>query len=353
MENREVREWLDAQWDNAVHAPAADPDPEVDALVNSKVNSIRYALVTQMLGKIADPSRSLMALQLGEAVEGAWDARSFATAVVLPWERDNQQVLGKSPDPYVSKPLRRPRLDDDTSVRDKAAWEQFVAFLTPLDTAPPKELRHAFRRVLRALVRRLTQQSFDYPIPQRISQARLESLVMSFLGESSGGLRPLAVAAALFRTLGEGFRLFSRVRSQGINEADSASGVPGDVMCFDHDGNICLAVEVKDTNLTLAHLQEASRKAKQFSDGLSNFLFAVPGIRKDDARDIKVLTHRNWAEGLNIYDVTIPALLGATLVLLEESWRVRLVREIGNELDERQNQPSRRAWHDLLSEEEP
>ena len=51
-----------------------------------------------------------------------------------------------------------------------------------------------------------------------------------------------------------------------------------------------------------------------------------------------MLTHRNWAEGLNIYDVTIPALLGTTLVLLEESWRVRLVREIGNELDERQNQ---------------
>ena len=142
MDNNEVREWLDAEWNDAIHAADTEPDPEIDALANSKVNSIRYALVTQMLGKIADPNRSLMTLQLGEAVEGAWDARSFATAVVLPWERDNQQVLGKSPDPYVSKPLRRPRLDDDTNVRDKVAWDQFVAFLAPLDVASPEVLHH-------------------------------------------------------------------------------------------------------------------------------------------------------------------------------------------------------------------
>ena len=202
-------------------------------------------------------------------------------------------------------------------------------------------------------MRRLTRLSFGYPVPQRISQARLENLVALFLEEPSGGLRALAVSAALFRTLGEAFRLFSKVQSQGINEADSASGVPGDVMCFDHDGRVCLAVEIKDTNLTLAHVQEASRKAKQSSDDLSNVLFAVPGIRQGDAPGIKVLTLRNWAEGLNIYDVTISALLRSTFVLLQESWRVRLVREIGNDLDERQNQLSRRAWHDLLSQEEP
>ena len=109
MDHRGAREWLDEAWNEAVHESVTTPDPEVDALANSDVSSIRYALVTQMLGKIADPTRSLMALQLGEAGEGAWDARSFATAVVLSWERDNQQVIGKSPDPYVSKPLRHRR----------------------------------------------------------------------------------------------------------------------------------------------------------------------------------------------------------------------------------------------------
>lgn len=71
MDHRGTREWLDEAWNEAVHESVTAPDPEVDALANSDVSSIRYALVTQMLGKIADPTRSLMALQLGEAGEGA------------------------------------------------------------------------------------------------------------------------------------------------------------------------------------------------------------------------------------------------------------------------------------------
>ena len=113
-----------------------------------------------------------------------------------------------------------------------------------------------------------------------------------------------------------------------------------------------MAVEVKDANLTMAHIQEASRKTKQSMDSLSNFLFAVPETRQDDARGIQVLTYCNWSEGLNIYATTIPALVSATLIPLHESWRVRFVREIGNELDGRQNQPARRAWFKLLSQEE-
>ena len=42
----------------------------------------------------------------------------------------------------------------------------------------------------------------------------------------------MVVAAALMQVLGEGFSLFSRVESQGVNEADAATGVPGDVMCY-------------------------------------------------------------------------------------------------------------------------
>ena len=56
MDHRDVREWLDEAWNEAVHESVTDSDPEVDALANSDVSSIRYALVTQMLGKIADPT---------------------------------------------------------------------------------------------------------------------------------------------------------------------------------------------------------------------------------------------------------------------------------------------------------
>lgn len=359
MTNEEVRQWLDAEWNDALNSGAAGSDPEIDELTDSGVKSIRYALVTQMLGKIADPERSLMALQLGKSDEGAWDARSgawdarsFATAVVVPWERDNQQVIGASPDPYVSKPLRRLRLDDGTSVRSKIEWNRLIAFFVPLDTAPSEELHRAFRRVLQSLVRRLARQSFSYPIPHRISQHHLERLVLKFMSQPSGGLRPLAVSAALFKTLGEGFSLFSDVRSQGINEADAASGMPGDIMCHDQAGRVCLAVEVKDVNLTLAHVKEASRKARQSSDGPSSFMLAVPDIQQNGSMDFDEVIRSNWASGLNLYTVAIPTLIGTTFMLLEEGWRVRFLREVGQELDRRQDQKARQAWYDLLNQEE-
>lgn len=353
MNNTDITSWLNDAWKKAIRVADTSPDPIVDAIVNSKVQSIRYAVITQILGRIADPKRSVMMLQLGGSEEGAWDARSFATAVIVPWERENQQVIGGSPDPYVSKPLRRPRLDDDTSVRYPDEWKRLVAFLRPLDEVSTAELEKTCHRVLRALARRLTHQSFNYPIPQRISQSRLENLVTSFLQESSGGLRALAVATALFRTVGEGFNLFADVMSQGINEADAAAGTPGDIVCYDDEGNICLAVEVKDAHLTLNHVEQTSWKAKTSSHGLSNVLFATSGVREGDAVGIKTLTDRSWAEGLNLYAVTISELVRVVLVLLEESWRVRFLREIGNELDERQDQVARRAWNALLGQEEP
>ena len=43
MDHRDVREWLDAAWNEAIRESVIDPDPEVDALVNSDVSSIRIA----------------------------------------------------------------------------------------------------------------------------------------------------------------------------------------------------------------------------------------------------------------------------------------------------------------------
>ena len=225
-----VRAWLDSEWEKALRANSAETDPDIDALVNSPVASIRFALVTQMLGKIADPSRSLLSLQLRAVDDGAWDARSFANRVVVPWNRDNHQLIGGSADPYVSNPLRRSRLDDEANVRNPGEWKHLVDFVQLLDAAPRTELMKQYERVRRSLARRLAARKFLYPIPQRIGQVQLERMVARFLEEPSNGLRPLAVATALFKTLGASFSLFPKVLAQCLHEADAASGKPGDIM---------------------------------------------------------------------------------------------------------------------------
>ena len=351
MDNAEARRWLDAEWAKAVAENDMTPDLRIDTLANSKTVAIRYALVTQLLGKIADPSRNLLALQLAASGPGAWDARSFATAVVVPWVTDNQHVLGTSLEPYASKPLRRERLERAMpNVRDKQGWTQLVGLLDELEGAGHLGRIEAFRRVLRALVRRLAKQTFGYAIPQRISLPAMSKLLVAFLDTPSGGLRPLAMTAALFRTIGTAFGLFSRVESQGINEADAPGGAPGDVLCYCHDdpNRLCLVIEVKDIDLTLAHVQSSTRKAKQADVGLTNLLFAVPAIRMPDREAIENLTRREWAAGLNVYTASVVPLMESTFMLLGDAWRIDLLRSIGTELDERQDQAARRSWHDLL-----
>ncbi len=351
MSNVEAREWLDVEWGRAIAENDTKTDLRIDLLANSRTVAIRYALVTQLLGKIADPSRSLLTLQLAASSPGAWDARSFATAVVVPWVADNQHVLGTSQEPYASKPLRREHLERNmANVRNKEGWSQLVSLLEEFEDADCQGLVQVFRRVLRALVRRLASQTFGYAIPQRISLPAVSTMLSAFLSTSSGGLRPLAVTTALLRTIGAAFGLFSRVEGQGINEADAAGGAPGDVLCYCNGDpkRLCLVVEVKDIELTLAHVQAATRKAKQADVGLANLLFTVPAVRPADHEAIETLTRREWASGLNVYTTGIVTLMEATFMLLEEKWRIDLLREIGAELDQRQDQAARRSWHDLL-----
>lgn len=351
MTNDQIREWLDTEWESALEIETLQSqhaDSDIDRLVNSETVSIRYALVTQILGKIADPSRSLMALQLNLGGDGAWDARSFSTAIVVPWVTASYQVLGTSADPYASKPLRRGRLTRDMEhVRAKGEWNRLVDLFQSLDDASPEDLRHAFKRILHALVRRMAAQTLNYPIPLRIGMTQMEAILSDFLSVSSGGLRPLAVTVALFTTIGRAFSLFSRVESQGVNEADAGSGMPGDVMCYD-DNEIRLAIEVKDAELTLAHVQASSLKAKQSREKLTNLLFAVPGTDQRDKAEIAALYEREWAVGLNIYTIDLHRLSHSVFVLLDESWRVEFLREIGQELDKRHNSHARKGWYDVL-----
>lgn len=332
-------------------AQEMEPDPPIDELVNSTVVSVRYALITQLLGKIAAPARDLRIIQSSAGGPGAWDARSFSTAVVVPWVADNQNVIGSSSEPYVSKPLRRERLELNMhNVRSRAAWNKLVHLLDQLEHEGEETVRVTFQRVLKSLVRRLATQSFAYAIPQRISLGRLQTIIDKFLSEPSGGLRPLAVTAALIQTASDAYSIFSKFECQGINESDSASDVPGDIVCYDtgHPPRISLCVEVKDQSLTLTHVKASSLKAKRTDLGLESLLFVVPSVVSVDREDIADYVAREWASGMNVHITSLRKLVATWFLLLDESWRVRFVREIGEELDIRHDQPSRKAWHDLL-----
>ena len=355
MTEQELKCWLENQWDQVLSACEGDPDQEIDRFVNSSVASIRYAILTQLLGKHAEPTRDLLCLQKGKQgtdaeLAGRWDPRGFCTRVVVPWIQSHQSVLGTSSDPYVSKPLRRPRLDQGMeSLNNREEWDSLVSCLSELeDTSDPTMIMDAVLRCLKSIARRLGDQRVEYPVPIRIGLDHLCDILDRYLAVSNGGLRPMVVATALIRTLGRAYSLFPRVESQGVNEADAATGVPGDVLCYGEDDALALAVEVKGHDLTLIEVESTIAKAR--SSRVTNILFATPGLSSTDREAIEGKISEEFAQGSNIYQTSIQSLARNSLMLLEEDWRVKLLNEVCAELDARSTQPTDRlAFAELLT----
>ena len=349
MNIKDIRHWLDEQWRDTLNE-SSEPDPDIDRFVNSEIVSLRYAFVTQLLGKVADHSRSLLSLQSGDGAPGSWNARSLADQIVVPWVTHNQNVLGTSREPYASKPLRRPSLSSDMpNVRNPHEWLALVDFFENLDKSEPARVQATFRKCLQSLARRLETQNFEYPAPRRISMTSLIKILNSFLSESSHGLRPHVISAALFRVLGDAFSLFGDVRTQGLNESDAPSGMPGDIACFDRDNRkVILAIEVKDRDLTLTDLHATITKVRQGNNDLSSVLFSTPRLRKQEEKEINEKIESEWNIGLNVYHSDLQTLVKTTFALLGEQYRTVFLREIGKELDIHGEYRHREAWRVLL-----
>ena len=342
---------LREMWVETLAEPTPVTDDTIDELITCGVVSIRYALLTQLLGKLVDPQRDALSIQRGEAAaadaEGRWDARSFCQANVVTWVAEAGQVLGTSPDPYVNNPLRRQRLDEGYEPRrDRNLWDRLVEILNEVQQRNGVEFTEArLRQCLASLVRRYNELTVQFDVPQRISLDDTVGIVANYIAEPSGGERPQVIVAALMGTLGEGFGIFDEVVRQGINEADAADAAPGDVICY-QEGAQVYAVEVKDRTVTLLDVDSAIGKARRA--GVTELLFASTSPQTDDP-DVAERVKREFGLGINIYQLPIDTLLRVTLAIAGEGSRYHFLTLVGQELNDRVTQPVHKlAWQGLL-----
>lgn len=351
-DTEQARKLLDELWLSIQTEENPPTSTEIDHLIDSNTVAIRYCLPTQLLGKLTDQKLDCLCFQKGDgSSDSMWDPRGFASKVIVPWVMANQNVLGTSSDPYVSKPLRKPRLERDPGqVKSKDDWILLYSILEKVekqnDTA---YTRGVMLSVLRSIKRKLSESSFEYVIPERISLKQTQELIKTFLSESSGGDRGLSVAAALFQVFGKYFGLYSEVRRYVINASDTSSGSAADIECFDSDGNLKLAIEVKERNLTLIDVKSAIQKARKAT--IQEFLFDSPKIHPNDSEDIAELFEKTWASGTNFYQLSIHELVKVGLSLTGEAGRRDFVENVGKQLNEYNTQPrNRQRWKELLDD---
>lgn len=325
---------------------------DIRGCLTSNTKSYRYVLPTQLLSKTVDHNLDSRSLQAAYQGKGAFDARTIAHKVIVPFDKENHNVLGGSNEPYVNNPLRCTSVSKANRARqkNKKDWDKLINVLNTVEELNDQSITRAvFDQVLLEIYRLLAEVTVVYPTPNRISLDKTLQIINSFTAERSGGDRLEAVTTALFRTISEKFSLFDEVKREKVNAPDSFTGMVADIECW-LDNEIVLLVEVKDRTLTLTHLDAKIDVAR--SNQIKEILFmAQQGIESKDKSEISNKILQEFTSGQNIYISSLVDFAKGILILLGEKGRVDFINKIGLELDAAKSSiKHRKAWAGLLKE---
>jgi hypothetical protein len=309
-------------------------------------------LPTQLLCKAVDHSLDVHALQVAYGKPGAFDARTVAHSVIVPFDQANYKVLGGAPEPYVNNPLRCPAVTAEYREQQKQNldWDKLVQILDLVENRNEEIFtRQVFDQVLFEIHKLLADVVVIYPTPNRISLQATHHLIEQYLVEKSGGDRIEAIATALFQVIGERFQLFDEVKREKVNAADLSSGMVADIECW-LDNIVVLLVEVKDKTLTLTQLDAKLDTAR--SQKISEILFiAEQGKNKSEEERINARITSEFTSGQNIYISSFSDFSLGIFILLGEEGRVDFLDRIGKELDRVNSAINhRRTWANLLKQ---
>ena len=323
---------------------------EIRQILNSSIKSYHYVLPTQLLAKLIDSKLDCRSLQMAFNSDGAFDARTIAHKVIVPFDKANYNVLGGSNEPYVNNPLRYPAIiaeyrDQQKNQRD---WDLLVKTLGKVQTVNTTEFTmNYFLSVLYQIYLNLADVQVTYPTPSRISLTNTVKLISNFSNEKSGGDILETLTSALFQTIGTEFNLFDEVKRSKVNAADTSTGLSADIECW-LNKTIVLAIEVKDKTLNLTQFKSTIESAR--TNKITEILFiAEKGIVEKEKTELKDRVNKEFTSGQNVYIEDFYSFATGILVLLGESGRVKYLNNIGPELDRvNSNISLRKKWAELL-----
>jgi hypothetical protein len=242
----------------------------VDALFTSRTQSFREAAVGSYLAKITDP-RVNVRLPYAKMGECAYQGRAVDEDVVNPFLQQRQIPCSKGP--YLAVFRRSVRFTPDTreGLRDKTGYDSFLVLIDASEGGSQKQLRGILRLLLWKFVELREQGKIELTRIQRLSLDQHQRLLEGLLQVPSGGLLPVILSVAMFQVLKECFNLDWTIGWQGINAADRASGVGGDITVTSK-GVPVLAVEITERPIDRNRVV-STFNTKIAVHGLQDYLF--------------------------------------------------------------------------------
>ncbi len=255
-------------------------DAEIKMIIQGKHLTFRYLLVTALLGKATNPKINALALQAGAKVAGAYDARSLCHGVVVSLERQLlQSALGGSNEPFLNKPARFPTISPANPVRagkDREMLQILHDLLSKIKTS-----EQAFGALCVAFSSAIEQQkkrvrSLAPSSNSQDSQLKVLEFLEVFVSESIGGQVAAILTGTVLSLYFEQFEFFE-VIVHPVNQSGASSREVADID-IKRNGEIFVAVEVKDKQFTDRDLDHAAFKASQYGLKSISFITGTNGV---------------------------------------------------------------------------
>lgn len=248
---------------------------KIREVITGSHKTYKYVLVTGLLAKATDSSVDPLSLQAQDSSAGAFDARSIAHMVLVPFEREYvPNSLGNSNEPYLNKPARFPRLSLTNAVRkgnDRIILEKTIAILSAMKTSSQalKYLKSALV-VMEELSKEFNKK---YEIdetgirPEKTLQSILDYIFLLTDNPCEGEICPIIISTLESLYLPETFI----VKAHKVNESGSSSKEVGDIDILNPQGQVVTSIEVKDKDFYKEDVEHAISKFRDA--GLKRAMF--------------------------------------------------------------------------------
>jgi len=294
-----------------------------ELLFASGTQAFREALVGCVLARILDPQIDIHLPYMNQG-ENAFNGRTLDEKVVNPFL--GNKAIPCSTGPYLSALRRNIQFNDDTAkgIRDKPAYFAMLDLLREVAAFDSDRAAGYLRYLLMAFIGLRETSRISLSKVKRFRIEQYEALIVTLLQMPSGGLLPMLFAVSTFQTLQECFALPWEIEWQGINVADRASGVAGDISVR-RDGELVLSVEVTEREIDRGRVV-STFNTKIAPLGLDDYLFffcATP-----PTSEARATAQQYFAQGHDIHFVSVKDWIITTLTTIGPRCRTMFTENV-------------------------
>lgn len=318
-----------------------------DILFQSSTQSYREVLLGCGLVRLLNKKINIRFPYVSQSLD-AFNGRTLDEKVVNPFF--HEKMIPSSKGPYLASFRRSVRFIPETEkgLRDKIGYRAFLQFIEAFEkTVDDFEIKSLIKLLLLYFITLREQANVPLSRVARLSLEQYDKIIDRLLNTPSGGIFPVLLTVAMFRTLQKAFGLPWKVEWQEINVADKVSGAAGDIT-IKESGSILLSVEVTERIIDRSRVVSTFH-TKIIPNAIHEFIFLTTSEVQDE--QIRSVAMQYFAQGHDVNFLQVKPWLINLLGTVGFQNRIIFTNELISLLDTQEVSSSLKVcWNDTLKE---